>query len=917
MSSNNFLMKVISSFFDEVNVLFENNNAIKIITTENYLILTYNLILPNSISKTCFILPKIKHLNIADINEIESYEIREVFIIDIFSENFRNSLSPNEFFDFLFNVKNYVERFYEKDRDTKDIESLYVNRKLIKYNKIDNIECKAPIDSFQKWASERDIKQHPILLLGERGIGKTWFIKKFCLEQIELHQKNKWINPIPIYINLRLLSAKIPGKLNLFEILLFQINDLYRIDIFGEYFFYEALVRNGNIILILDGFDEMYQEVDENIYLKQIWDLASIHEKTSNFILTSRTSYFYSTEQINTYFSPRIDLKDDSFVPEYIKRISTPYNIFKLGNFSTRDINEFRTKHKNSKIPSNKINILKLLGKTNKIGSLQYELYALSKTPAFNSYFIKYFSFNNTDNLFKAFKDCIDDQIISFNINTQRAVDVLVERQKGTLIKKDFKLKEKTEILERLAWFVYETNSESFNFLEFTEYMPELFEDYKVKINDIKTQTVLSLYKNDEFKFLSQGILAYYVSSYLTSRFQNDPARGLINFGKKSFTETQLGTRIVAFLSGYLKNDIVSKTKIKTEFIKKIRNDKFISLNLPFLIHNLKLINILNTREIEAIKYNSYDIQWEIETTNNIKLQLINPTNIKKNKPFYVSETEITNKDFLRFINDSSFEEDKELSIYSGFHWNPKRIENRRESIKSPFYYVINDYHYFNLSSKSFSKNFDREPVVYISWFGAAAYCNWLSLKEGCNVKDLFYQYILSHDGKLEAIRKNYGSSAFRLLFEHEWMFLATEGRNVKYPWELLFKNGKHTKESREYKAKLILPRYELIPVKMDIPNSFNTYGIIGNVREWVDEKEYEFIFPIGSKKRMDYYKKQGKACRVRSVIKGSTWRKGIKGFLLNEKDHVYPENTNIDVGFRVASSVNNDSYINFLKNIL
>jgi len=163
--------------------------------------------------------------------------------------------------------------------------------------------------------------------------------------------------------------------------------------------------------------------------------------------------------------------------------------------------------------------------------------------------------------------------------------------------------------------------------------------------------------------------------------------------------------------------------------------------------------------------------------------------------------------------------------------------------------------------------NFDApdQPVVAVSWFEAAKYCEWLCAETG---------------------------QQYRLPTEAEWERAARGGiENALFPW------GNDSPQSRpDYAA-----RWQTgpEPVARYAPNAFGLYDICENVHEWCSDwyqPDYYAVSPESNPR--------GPESGQRRASRGGSWRHHIKISRCSARSSIPPEFQYADYGFRVACSI-------------
>ena len=232
---------------------------------------------------------------------------------------------------------------------------------------------------------------------------------------------------------------------------------------------------------------------------------------------------------------------------------------------------------------------------------------------------------------------------------------------------------------------------------------------------------------------------------------------------------------------------------------------------------------------------------------------------VRLERPFYLSPTEVSNAQFKRFRADHS----------SGV------LQGR-------------------------TLDLDNQPVVQVSWLDAALYCNWLSEQEGLPV---FYQV----EGG-EVLGFNPDATGYRMPTEAEWEWAArTDGNGnvLRYSWGDQMPPPEGAGNFADASVRSFMGAYiggyddtflGTAPVGQFAVNAHGMYDLAGNVSEWVHD-HYGTQINLGTAEEVD---PQGPESGQYHTIKGSSWaHSGITELRLSYRD--FGDSARNDLGFRIA----------------
>jgi len=230
---------------------------------------------------------------------------------------------------------------------------------------------------------------------------------------------------------------------------------------------------------------------------------------------------------------------------------------------------------------------------------------------------------------------------------------------------------------------------------------------------------------------------------------------------------------------------------------------------------------------------------------------------------FYIGRFEVTNAEFRMFIDDPNGYEDPANWTDAGRIWKNQNTI-RASAILGP---QDIEYHRFGEPDK---------PVTNVSWYEAAAYCQWLTRKIGKN------------------------DWLFSLPSEAEWEKAARGPDSLDYglsmtlsDQEVSLYNWKKNPSSKVTVVGTARSRKEYQC------NRFGLYHASGNVVEWT----LSVFLPFNRNNPYDEYQRNKKELSGQRVARGGSWYSASIALLyLAYRDSFDPAIRNHDLGFRIVA---------------
>lgn len=195
-------------------------------------------------------------------------------------------------------------------------------------------------------------------------------------------------------------------------------------------------------------------------------------------------------------------------------------------------------------------------------------------------------------------------------------------------------------------------------------------------------------------------------------------------------------------------------------------------------------------------------------------------------RSFYMAETEVTNS---RFAEMAQWAYDNGYCSVEG-----QFLVDGLDGATDSLMYFGSASNYVSFAADTFSVEAGREelPVRHVSWYGAAAFCDWMSIREGL-------PRAYDHSDWICNGGDPYGARGFRLPTEAEWEHACRAGT------ETMFSTGDCLDSATEANYDGGQPNTgcptgpyvgNIVDVGSYLPNPFGLYDMHGNLWEWCND---------------------------------------------------------------------------------
>ena len=407
----------------------------------------------------------------------------------------------------------------------------YTNRKIL------------PIDSFfDDWL--RDEKRNRVAILGNCGTGKTSYCLHLTYRLAKEYAESPSTSAVPIFVSLK--NYKLFSSIQdlIIDTLRRYCLKIHMLDIFHR------LLENGKLILILDGFDEMATSEEKQNILRNLDEINTATTSNSKFVLTCRTNFFRSQEQVESVLSSAL-----------------PFELLRRKKFEIVELKEFDT-DKIQELLSRRTDNWKYYWD---IISSTYELEDLAKRPLLLDMIIK-----TLPELIRSGRKIDSTEL--YEVYTRAWV--MCEDERSTILNEE----EREFLMERLACEmflskVYKIHYSKLRELVKNEFSQEIFQRRELDCfeKDARTCTFLHRDESGNYEFIHRSFMEFFVAKKF--------AREIESLSIEDFGKERLTPEIANFLKAMVRNKEVLYRMIESIRGKLFAEVQYLGGNTITLLH--------------------------------------------------------------------------------------------------------------------------------------------------------------------------------------------------------------------------------------------------------------------------------------------------------------------------------------------
>jgi len=209
--------------------------------------------------------------------------------------------------------------------------------------------------------------------------------------------------------------------------------------------------------------------------------------------------------------------------------------------------------------------------------------------------------------------------------------------------------------------------------------------------------------------------------------------------------------------------------------------------------------------------------------------------------PFYMDRYEVTNEQYCKFLQSALIQGTIYISSENricGTGNNQPYCDTSESRAGSSIYFGFDGRIMKFITLPKSGRSMANDPVVWVSWYGAAAYCNWQSQQEG---RQLCYN--------LSTWVCDFSKDGYRLPTEAEWEYAAKGGQEViRFPWGYTISHSQanyysHSQFSYDVSTtRGFHPAWNdgiqpyTSPIGSFPASGYGLYDMAGNVSEWCND---------------------------------------------------------------------------------